>query len=158
MNRTRQTGVTTVEFAIIGLLALIVMFAVLEFGRLVFTVNALSEATRRGARMATVCPLNDPAIAQVTVFNAPGGDSTSPIVSGLTAGHVAVDYLDQAGNPTATFLDIQYVRVRIQNYQHRLLIPLVPLFDSMLNLPQYPSTLPRESLGVPRVGVGPLPC
>jgi hypothetical protein len=155
MNRLRQTGVTTVEFAIIGLLALMVMFAVVEFGRLVFTVNALSEATRRGARMAAVCPLNDPAIAQVTVFNDPGDSGDSPIVGGLTTGHVAVDYLDQAGNDTATFLDIRYVRVRILNYQHQLLIPI---FYTTLNLPQYPSTLPRESLGVPRVGAGPLPC
>jgi hypothetical protein len=155
MNHQRQSGATTVEFAIIGLLALMVMFAVLEFGRLVFVVNALSEATRRGARMAAVCPINDPAIAQVTVFNAPGGGGASPIVSGLTTGNVIVEYLNQAGVTTATFLDIRYVRVRIGNYQHQLLIPL---FDRTLTLPQYPSTLPRESLGVPRVGAGPLPC
>lgn len=155
MNRVRQKGLTTVEFSIIGLVAMVVLFGLIEFSRLVFTVNALSEATRRGARMATVCPINDPAIARVTVFNAPGGGGTSPIVGGLTTGNVAVDYLTRAGTPTGTFANIEFVRVRIVGFQHTL---LVPLFGLTFALPEFPSTLPRESLGIPRVGAGPLPC
>lgn len=155
MTRCRQHGVTTVEFAIIGLVALVVLFALIEFSRLVFTINSLAEATRRGARMATVCPLNDPAIAQVTVFNAPGGSGASPIVGGLTTANVAVDYLTQAGTTTSTFEEIRFVRVRIVDFEHQLLIPL---FGLTFALPEFPSTLPRESLGVPRVGTGPLRC
>lgn len=155
MNRVRQKGLTTVEFSIIGLVAMIVLFGLIEFSRLVFTVNALSEATRRGARMATVCPINDPAIARVTVFNAPGGGANSPIIGGLTTGNVAVDYLTRAGTPTGTFANIEFVRVRIVGFQHTLLLPL---FGLTFALPEFPSTLPRESLGIPRVGAGPLPC
>jgi Flp pilus assembly protein TadG len=148
-----------VEFAIIGLVAMVVLFGLIEFSRLVFTLNALNEATRRGARMAAVCPINDAAIGQVTVFNAPGGGGASPVVSGLTPANVVVQYLNQAGNPIAgaqaNFLQIEYVRVSVANLQHTLLIPL---FSLTFNLPGYPTTLPRESLGIPRMGAGPIPC
>ena len=78
LTRRRQSGVAVVEFAIVGALALILIFAVLEIARAFFVANALTEATRRGARMAVVCPVNDPAIAQVATFNAPGaGNATS---------------------------------------------------------------------------------
>ncbi len=159
MTRRQQSGTAAVEFAIIGSVAMIVILGLIEFSRMVFVVNTLSEATRRGARMAVVCPLNDPAIAQVTVFNAPGGGSNSPIVGGLTTGNVAVEYLDQngtvMGNPGGAFTQIGYARVRINNFQHSLFIPLAV---STFTLPGFPSTLPRESLGIPRVGTGPLAC
>lgn len=159
MSRTLQTGTTTVEFAIVGLLAMVVLFAVIEFGRLVFVVNALNEATRRGARMAVVCPINDPAIAQVAVFNAPGGSGASPVVGGLTTSNVDIRYLNQAGlpvaSPAANFTQIHYVQVRIVNFQHTLVIPV---YNLTFTLPSYPTTMPRESLGIPRVGAGPLPC
>jgi Flp pilus assembly protein TadG len=156
MKKLHEQGVTTVEFAIVGLVALVILFSLIEFSRLIFVINSLSEATRRGARMAAVCPLNDPAILQVTVFNAPGGGgSGSPIVSGLDTSNVVVEYLDQNGQQTNTFAQIQYVRVRIANFQHTLLIPV---YAVNLTLPEYPTTLPRESLGIPRQGTGPLPC
>jgi len=159
LNRSVQAGTTSVEFAIIGLVAMVVLLALLEFSRLVFELNALNEATRRGARMAVVCPVNDPAIAQVAVFNAPGSGGASRIVSGLTTANVVVEYLSDVGgvvaSPGANFLNIRYVRVRIANLQHTLLIPLK---NVTFTLPGYPTTLPRESLGIPRVGAGPLPC
>ena len=159
MNRTRQRGTTTVEFAIIGLVAMVVIFALIEFSRLVFTLNAMNEATRRGARMAAVCPINDPAIAQVTVFNSPGQSGASPILNSLTAANVVVRYLTQTGAqvaPTAAnFTQIHFVQVRIAGLQHTLVIPL---FNLTFTLPEYPTTLPRESLGIPRVGTGPLAC
>lgn len=159
MSRTLQTGTSTVEFAIVGLVAMVVLFALIEFSRLVFVVNALSEATRRGARMAVVCPVNDPAITQVALFNAPGGASASPIVSGLRASNITVNYINQAGavvaSPAANFMQIRYVRVGITNFQHTLVIPL---YNLTFTLPAYPTTRPRESLGIPRIGAGPLPC
>lgn len=156
MNQyTKQEGTTTVEFAIVGLLAIVVLLAVIEFSRLLFVINTMGEATRRGARMAAVCPINDPAIAQTAVFNQSGG-ADSPIIRDLSTANVQLEYLDQGGNqvgnPTdpAGFLNIRYVRVSIVNFQHQLVLPL-PL--GPISLPELPSTLPRESLGVPRRGV-----
>jgi hypothetical protein len=149
MNGWRQRGTTTVVFAFIGATALIVLFAAIEVGRALFVVNALNESTRRGARMAAVCPLNDPAIAEVALFNTPGGGSASPVIGGLTAANVLVEYLGANGDPTGTFNNIRFVRVRIVDFQHQMLIPFA---SYIFTAPPSATTLPRESLGIPRDG------
>ncbi len=58
--RCQQTGLATVEFAIVGLLLFVVIFGVIEFGRALFVVNTLTDGTRRAARLAVVCPVGDP--------------------------------------------------------------------------------------------------
>jgi len=150
----RQKGIALVEFAIVGSIALLMIFAVLEISRAIFIANALTEATRRGARMAAVCPINDPSIAQVATFNAPGAGNTSPIVKYLDTSDFALEYLDRAGNvissPADNFQAIQYIQVRVVNFQHELLIPFANITFTM---PQFSTRLPRESLGVPRSGV-----
>lgn len=143
--KKRQQGLATVEFSIIGLLMMIVFFAVLEFGRLVWMWNTLSEATRRGARAAVVCPVNDPASANIAVFNAPDDNSANPVLVGLSQANVTVDYLDSSGTPTTVFADIRDVRVRITGYTFNL---LVPILGATLSAPDFVTTLPRESLGI----------
>ena len=153
MTNGRQRGATTVEFAIIGVAMLLVLFGVIEVGRAMFVMNALGEATRRAARMAAVCPLNDTAAAQVGLFNAPGSSGNS-IISGLSEANFALEYLDVNGNvladPTADFGQIQFVRTRIVNFQHQMLIPFA---NYIFTTPEFATTLRRESLGVPRDGV-----
>ena len=154
MKTNRQAGVTTVEFAIIGALMLVMLFSVIEVGRAMFVLNALGESTRRAARMATVCPINDPAIKEVGLFNAPGGGTGSRIVGGLTEANFTLEYLDGSGNvvasPAANFAQIQFVRTRIVGFQHRM---LVPFMNYLFTTPEFATTLRRESLGVPRDGV-----
>jgi hypothetical protein len=154
VNARYSSGVTTVEFAIVGMLAMVVLFAVLEVGRAMFVFNALEEATRRGARVAAVCEIGDPAIAQITVFSTNGGGSS--LVGGLTTGHVAIEYLDDdgvvIGDPMAQYGSIGFVRVRIDAFEHRLIIPL---FMTSFTTPGFETTLPRESLGVSRDGITP---
>jgi Flp pilus assembly protein TadG len=144
--RRQQLGVTTVEFAIVGSVLFIVLFSVIEFGRALYVSNALVESTRRGARVAAVCPVGDPRAAQVAIIA--DGNGVSRIAPDLTTSHVVVSYLDQNGatlaNPGATYTAIRYVRVRIVGYQMRLMIPFI---RPTLLLPQFNATLPRESLG-----------
>jgi Flp pilus assembly protein TadG len=153
MTSERQRGATTVEFAIIGVAMMLVLFGVIEVGRAMFVMNALGEATRRAARMATVCPLNDTAIAQVGLFNAPGS-SGNRIVGGLTETNFAVEYLDANGSvvadPNGNFGQIEFVRTRIVGFQHQMLIPFATY---IFTTPDFATTLRRESLGVPRDGV-----
>ena len=153
MNAGKQTGLATVETAIVGVVAMIVLFAVFEVARAFFVINALEEATRRGARVAAVCQINDPAINQITIFNDSGTAGPSPLVFNLTTANVDVDYLDDAGavvgDPVGNFIDIGYVRVGITNYQHQLIIPL---FLRTITMPDFATILPRESLGVTREG------
>ncbi len=154
MNAHKQKGLAVVETAIVGLVAMIVLFAVFEVARVFFVMNALEEATRRGARVAAVCQINDPAIRQITIFNNSGTAGPSPLVFNLTTGNVDVDYLDDGGgvvgDPVGSSLDIDYVRVGITNYQHQLIIPL---FGRTINMPDFATILPRESLGVTREGL-----
>lgn len=153
MNAGKQTGLAAVETAIVGVVAMIVLFAVFEVARVFFVMNALEEATRRGARVAAVCQINDPAISQITIFNNSGVSGPSPLVFNLTTANVDVDYLDDAGgvvgDPVGNFIDIGYVRVAINNYQHQLIIPL---FLRTITMPDFATILPRESLGVTREG------
>jgi Flp pilus assembly protein TadG len=142
-TRLRQRGTTTVEFAIVGLLVITLLFAIIEFGRILFTLNMLQEGARRAARVAAVCAVSDSAIADKALFaNLPG----------LTTSNVHVEYLNASGTPTVTFDDIRYVRVRIVNYSFPIAIPFInPTFAA----PEFSSTLPRESLGVPKFGEAP---
>lgn len=150
-TRARNFGATTVEFAIIATALLTILFAVIEFSRALFVVNTLTEATRRGARLATVCPIGDPKPARAAAFSASGAAGT--IIPGLTSSNVVIEYLDADGSvvssPAANFNAIRYVRVRIVNFQLPLVIPLLM---PTVTLDGFATTVPRESLGVPRSG------
>ncbi len=145
----KQRGLATVEAAIVGLVAMITLFGVIEVARVFFVMNALEEATRRGARVAAVCQLNDAAIAEVTVFNPSGGGANSALLPGLTTGNVLVQYLDEGGNvlgaPGGSFGLIRFVRVSIVNFAHQLIIPLA---TRTFTMPNFATTIPAESLGV----------
>jgi hypothetical protein len=161
MNRFTQKGTTTVEFAIIGTAMMLVLLLSIEVSRMMFVINALGEVTRRGGRMAAVCPINDPEIARIAVFNSTGGDS-SPIIHDLDTSNILLSYLNEngalvTGTPTYTgtltdpenFVQIHYVRVEVQNFTHRMILPIPVSFT----MPSQAATYPRESLGIPREGV-----
>lgn len=152
MNRKRMQGIYVVEFAIIGLLLFVLLFGVLEMGRLLFTVNALDEVVRRGARLAAVCDIADTEILRKAVLNSDGGNS-SPLIANLTTDDLTLVYLNEdgavVGNPgdltgANGFRAIRYVQVRVDNFIFNLLIPGL---GGNIALPVFRSTLPRESLG-----------
>lgn len=135
----QQRGTTVVEFAIIGLLIFVVIFASIEFGRAMYTYNLVTEATRRGARVAAICPINHGAVRDAVLFN--GSGSAPP---GMDTGNITVEYLTAAGGTTASYPTIAYVRVGIADYE----LPLtIPGFDISLTLPPFSTTIPAESLG-----------
>ncbi|MGH8167661.1 MAG: TadE/TadG family type IV pilus assembly protein [Woeseiaceae bacterium] len=155
MNGNRQSGLATVEFAIVAGVLLTVIIAVIDISRLYFSVASLNEATRRGARVAAVCPVGDPAIEQIAVFNVSGNAGSSPIVAGLQTQHIDVEYLNADGALVASpagagFENIRYVRVRINGgFQ---LQSFIPGFSQLIPVANFTATLPRESLGIPREG------
>jgi len=133
--RLGQAGTTTVEFAIVGVVLLVILFAVIEFGRIVFTLHLLQEGARRAARVAAVCPVSDLAI------------NGKAQLSTLQAVNVDVAYLPDAAQP-------RFVRVSISGYVMSINIPFIsPDFEA----PTFSATLPTESLGVPGYGAAP-PC
>lgn len=148
MSRRKQGGVTTVEFAIVGLTLLLILFALIELGRIVFTFNVLQEGVRRAARVAAVCSVNNPAIAEAAML--------LPLRD-LSVDNVTTEYLGASGAPlgdpgNADYAQIHFVRVRIVDYSFEVIIPLVA---TNMNAREFVSTLPRESLGVPYEGAIP---
>ena len=144
--RRFQTGSVTVELAMVGLFFIFIMLAVLETGRMMFTWNALTEATRLGARAASVCAVQAPVIKTISAFNGGG------FITGLEAEHININYLNGNGNvigaPTpqnpAGYLAINFVQVTIQGFNYNLLIPGI----GPITLPTFTTTLPRQSLGI----------
>lgn len=133
----RQRGVSTVEFALVGGFALMLLFGCIEIGRLLFVWNTLDEATRAGARVAAVTPLGaSDAANAVLVYN--------PFILGLKPSHVTVRYLDSAYVTTANPDLVRYVEVAISGYSHSMFIPLI---TKTLTAPAFKTTLPVESLG-----------
>jgi len=134
----RQRGITSVEFAVISSVLFMLLFGAIEFGRLLYTFAMLGEGTRRAARLATVCPLNDAGITSTANFA--GLPNFGP-------GNVQAQYLDVNGNTTAVYGSISYVQVQIVGYG----IPLaIPFINPTVTSPPFTVTLPRESLGVTR--------
>ncbi|HXR92676.1 MAG TPA: TadE/TadG family type IV pilus assembly protein [Steroidobacteraceae bacterium] len=145
-NRRAESGLVMVEFAIIGAVFFVVLFAVIEFGRTLFVINTLTEASRRAARMAAVCPVGSAGPANAAVTGAGG----NPVIGGLSTGNVVIEYLDTngavLGNPaTGDYGAIRYVRARITGFTLPLVIPFIM---PMLSLSGFQAVLPRESLGI----------
>ncbi|UVJ44287.1 pilus assembly protein [Pseudomonas sp. LS1212] len=153
MNRRGMQGVYVVEFAIIGLLMFTLLFGVLEMGRLYFTVNALNETVRRGARLAAVCNISDPVVLRRAIYNTAGDKGASGLIANLDTSDLILTYLDKDGGPVASpndlvsatgFRAIRYVRLTLENFKFDLFIPG---FGVPITLPVFRATLPRESLG-----------
>ena len=130
-----------VEFSIGVTVFFIALFAVLEFGRLLWTHNALSDAARRGARYAAITR-NDGAgqtkVRNVMIYGVPDPPvGATPIVSGLVPGQIDLSY-SGFGVKQGT------ITVRITNYQFTFLVPLI---GATLTLPEYKTTLTGESAG-----------
>jgi Flp pilus assembly protein TadG len=151
-SKLDQRGATLVEFAIGATVLLTAIFAVLEFGRALWTHNALSDAARRGARYAIHQPASTPpgvpisdtnvgpslkAIKNVAVYGDPLG-GTTPMVNDLTPDNIDVTY-NGFGLGEGT------VGVTIKNYQFKFVVPIV---GTTITMPDYNTTLTAENAGV----------
>ncbi|SRR6266404_8087917 len=148
----KMRGVVLVEFAIVGGVLLMVIFGCLEFGRATYTMAALNEGTRRAARLAAVCPINDPVIAPAVNFAGLVGFNSATVGNG---GNVNLQYLDANGAPLAGAPAsnlIYYVQVSVSGYNIPLIIPGM---NVTIASPPFTATLPAESLGLsvdPKLG------
>jgi Flp pilus assembly protein TadG len=146
-----QRGATLVEFAIGATVFLTAMFGVIEFGRALWTHNALADAARRAARYAVNQPASNPAgvkttgmnvgpsltaIRNVAVYGDPAG-SGQPMVNGLTPDNLNVQYTD-FGVGAGT------VAVTVTNYEFQFVIPII---GTTIQMPDYNTTLTGESAG-----------
>jgi Flp pilus assembly protein TadG len=131
-NLGRQIGAVSVEFAIASIVFLTLVLAVMEFGRVMFLYNNLIEATRFGARVATVCNVTDKSVVQNKMLR-----FASNI--GLQASNIDITYPGNACSAT----DCDPVTVKILAYNVRLAIPFIHF---KFPLPPAITSLPSESL------------
>jgi hypothetical protein len=160
-QRHNERGTTVAEFAVVALLFFTLIFAIIEFGRLLYTHNALTDATRRGARYAVLHQglgesdkekvRNFVVYGPDVTFDADGNPNKSPMINDLTTDMVEVEYegVDLDGDPdtpgTTNFgSNLGTATVKIENYQFNLSIPVI---GRTLTLPAYTTTLTAESAG-----------
>lgn len=171
-----QRGAAMPEFALIALLFFIVLFASIEMGRWMFVWNTLVEVTRRGARVAAVCPANHDYIQIAAVFGDPNQSAPmdSPVLPGLSTNNIVVTYYSieqNTGNPalgeyenheTNNQNEMDLVRVMIcppptdpdysatQNctpYTHNFIVPVIGNMMGLNSSPSFRTLLPMESKG-----------
>lgn len=142
--RSRQQGMTTVEFAICGFLLLLAIFGCIEIARAMYVWNTIGEATRRGARIAAVCPIGSGDILETAIF-APDGTDTSPIVNDLGTGNISVTYYTSGGGTTVSYDTAAYVTVTLSNYDFTFVLPFI---GGTITVPPFAATVPVESLGL----------
>lgn len=100
-KRPRQRGVTTVELAVVCLLYFLLLFAVIEYARVLYVWNAAQEVARRAARGAATSDFSDAAaLAQVrraAVLRS--DDGALALAPELGTDNLVIDYLwqDAAG-------------------------------------------------------------
>jgi Flp pilus assembly protein TadG len=134
-----QHGVAAVEFALVAILLFTLIFSILEFGRALFVWNSIAEATRLGARLAVVC---DKSTASDDAIKTRMENFVQSLT--LTNANIVITYFsailpanacDQA---TCT-----YVQVKITGASFS---PVIPMFSLTIPLPDFATTLPRESM------------
>lgn len=88
----RQKGVTQVEFMLIALAVLLVIFSIIEFALYFYSIQMANEVTRRAARLATVCYIAD----RDDIKTLPSVEGLYP--PGFTADNLTISYLDENGD------------------------------------------------------------
>lgn len=136
-----EKGSTLVEYAIGATVFIMAVFAVLEFGRAVWAHNALTDATRRGARYAVLHKPNsgeDDNIKNLVVYGSVDG-GTQPLLPGLSTANVQIsrsgDFSVNSGTAT----------VSVTGYEFQFVLPMLP---RKIAMPSYSTTLTGESAGL----------
>jgi hypothetical protein len=132
-----ERGSTLVEFALTSSVFLLTFFGVLDFGRLLWVHNALSDAARQGARHAVSTSItNTTAIKNTVIYRNPDG-GLSPIAPGLTPNNIEIIYENVGlGRGTAT--------IKITGYRFKF---AAFFFGVDILMPDYQTTLTGETMG-----------
>jgi Flp pilus assembly protein TadG len=133
-SKYRQRGAALVEFALVAMIFFVLLIGIFEFGRLMFTWNTAVETTRRGARLAVVCDMND---AQIKARM----EQMLPV---LRDGDIQITYLP-SGCDVDTCLSVT-VEILPGSQAAAAYQYVIPLINSNWKIPAFSTTLTRESL------------
>lgn len=142
-----QRGAAAVEFALVAALLFILLFGILEFGRMFYMFNTVQEVTRRAAREAVVRWVDNSSTSPAKRLALFGG-TVMPAGAEITVDNIDIEYLGTDGleissgslppgpsenisaclDPSGTYDCIAYVRVSITNVNY---VPMVGLFSGV---------------------------
>ena len=92
-----QRGSATIEFGLVCLVFMSFLFAMFEYGRLLFLWNTLPEVTQRAARAAAITDFSNPAAMQAlrraALFRS--DDSPLPLAPNVSRATIRIEYLWQ---------------------------------------------------------------
>lgn len=133
--KSRQTGATAVEFALVLLIFLMFLLGIVDFSRMLFTWNAATEAARAGARYAAVCatPGNNGLVVSKM-------QSMVPQIN--DAGKVNVTW--SPSGCTAAANNCEGVTVTITAVNYQWISPIPGLVSPLVPMPSFRTYLPRE--------------
>jgi Flp pilus assembly protein TadG len=155
-----ESGTSMAEFAIVAGVFMMIIFGIIEFGRLMYTHNALTDAARRGARYAVLHPENSNTCVQRVMIYGEWNVGPTPtctltgtppqMINNLASATITVVYegedLDgDPDSPNPYGMNLGTATVTITNYQFNLSIPF---FRQTLTMPSYTTTLTAESSGI----------
>ncbi|HSR01956.1 MAG TPA: TadE/TadG family type IV pilus assembly protein [Methylophilaceae bacterium] len=123
-----QKGLYLIEFALISGAFFLTIFVIIDMARVFYLLNAASEATRYGARVAAVCDVNDPQI-KTSMINRIGS-------ANLATGEIDVSYFP-AG---CSVSNCETLTVSLTN------VSFSTILGFTVNAPDFATTLPRESM------------
>jgi Flp pilus assembly protein TadG len=136
--KDKERGSTLVEFAIGVTVFVMAMFGVLEFGRLLWVHNALTDAARRGARYAVLhSEMDVEGVKNIVVYGDAAGTG-QPMLNDLSTTNVQVNYNGFGMNDGT-------VSVSITSYEFEFVIPII---GTTITMPSYTTTLTGESAGL----------
>lgn len=126
-------GTTAVEFALVLTVALMFIFGVIEVGRTLLAFNTAAEATRLGARLATLC---DPSSAAITKIKT----RMVSMLPDLTTSNIAITY----GPTGCSALTCETVTVNFTGNPRVPKQTFIPFIAFAPTLPAFTTTQPRE--------------
>ena len=133
-----QRGAAAIEFALVAAFGglFILLFGVIELGRVMYMMNTANEATALGARVAIVCDMDDDRIYQ----------RMAQVMPTLRDSEIDIRYYP--ANCTATgganATSCQSVTVSIaSNMKINTVVPFIPL---SIKMPKFSTTMTREAM------------
>lgn len=137
MNR-RERGMAAVEFALVAVLFFSLLLGILEFGRVLYTWNAVAEATRWGARQAVVCGRGSSSVLS----------RMQQILPTLTSNNVTVNWYDSNGiSASCDSTSCTGVSVSVAGLSISPVSPASWVGFNNLAVPGFLTYLPREIMG-----------
>jgi hypothetical protein len=132
-----QAGAAMIEFAIVAVIFFTLMFAICDWGRMLFVWNAADEATRWGARIAVVCDKATP--DQIR-------SKMKIMVPQLTNANISINWYNPEGtvNNSCDASNCKGVEVAITGLTVQPISPLMGII--MPSVPSFKTYLPRESM------------